>query len=148
MSNQATERPAKKRQPPRRSAPRSGKQPRRSVRRRRKQAARRRVALGKIFGRTFVRRLVTSIAVALFISFGFSSILMIANMLLKSSFPVILQSPINAGAFAMIAGLVLVPVVSLVTPKLPKAHLDHVFSCYDRKVTVSVKDSIGDHNET
>ena len=47
----------------------------------------------------------------------------------------------------MIAGLVLVPVVSLVTPKLPKAHLDQVFSCYDRMVTVSVKDSIGEQSE-
>jgi len=84
---------------------------------------------------------------AVWVSFGFSSILMIANMLFKSSFPVILQSPINAGAFAMIAGLILVPVVSLVTPKLPKAHLDQVFSCYDRKVTVTVKDSIGDQSE-
>ena len=84
---------------------------------------------------------------AVWVSFGFSSILMIANMLFKSSFPVILQSPINAGAFAMIAGLILVPVVSLVTPKLPKAHLDQVFSCYDRKVTVTVKDSIGEQSE-
>ena len=80
MSNQATERPAKKRQPPRRSAPRSGKQSRRPVRRRRKQAARRRVALGKIFGRTFVRRLVTSIAVAVFISLVLMAFLRVRNI--------------------------------------------------------------------
>ncbi len=84
---------------------------------------------------------------AVWVSFGFSSILMIANIFFKSSFPVMLQSPINAGAFAMIAGLVLVPVISLITPKLPKAHLDQVFSCYDRKVTVTVKDSIGEQSE-
>ena len=72
---------------------------------------------------------------------------MLANIFWKDSFPVLLQSPINAGAFAMIAGLILVPVVSLVTPKLPKAHLDQVFSCYDRKVTVTVKDSIGEQSE-
>ena len=84
---------------------------------------------------------------AVWVSFGFSSIVMIANILFRSSFPVLLQSPINAGAFCMIAGLVLVPVVSLVTPKLPKAHLDRVFSCYDRMVTVSVKDSIGEQSE-
>jgi SSS family solute:Na+ symporter len=84
---------------------------------------------------------------AVWVSFGFSSIVMIANILFRSSFPVLLQSPINAGAFCMIAGLVLVPVVSLVTPKLPKAHLDQVFSCYDRMVTVSVKDSIGEQSE-
>ena len=84
---------------------------------------------------------------AVWVSFGFSSIVMIANILFRSSFPVLLQSPMNAGAFCMIAGLVLVPVVSLVTPKLPKAHLDQVFSCYDRMVTVSVKDSIGEQSE-
>ena len=84
---------------------------------------------------------------AVWVSFGFSSIVMIANIFFRSSFPVLLQSPINAGAFCMIAGLVLVPVVSLVTPKLPKAHLDRVFSCYDRMVTVSVKDSIGEQSE-
>ena len=84
---------------------------------------------------------------AVWVSFGFSSIVMIANIFFRSSFPVLLQSPINAGAFCMIAGLVLVPVVSLVTPKLPKAHLDQVFSCYDRMVTVSVKDSIGEQSE-
>ena len=84
---------------------------------------------------------------AVWVSFGFSSIVMIANILFRSSFPVLLQSPINAGAFCMIAGLVLIPVVSLVTPKLPKAHLDQVFSCYDRMVTVSVKDSIGEQSE-
>ena len=84
---------------------------------------------------------------AVWVSFGFSSIVMIANIFFRSDFPVLLQSPINAGAFCMIAGLVLVPVVSLVTPKLPKAHLDQVFSCYDRMVTVSVKDSIGEQSE-
>ena len=84
---------------------------------------------------------------AVWVSFGFSSIVMIANIFFRSSFPVLLQSPINAGAFCMIAGLVLVPVVSLVTPKLSKAHLDQVFSCYDRMVTVSVKDSIGEQSE-
>jgi hypothetical protein len=40
---------------------------------------------------------------------------MILNMLFRSSFPVLLQSPINAGAFAMLFGLVLVPLVSSFT---------------------------------
>ena len=42
---------------------------------------------------------------------------MIMNLLFKSSFPEILQSPINAGALAMLAGLIIVTVVSLITPK-------------------------------
>ena len=77
-------------------------------------------------------------------SFAFSCVVMIANILFKSSFPEILQSPINAGAFCMLAGLVVVPVVSIFT-KAPEAeHIIKVFSCYDRKVLVSQKDAIGD----
>ena len=59
----------------------------------------------------------------------------------------IFKNSLYSGVFAMLGGLILVPVVSLVTPKLPKAHLDQVFSCYDRKVTVTVKDSIGEQSE-
>ena len=76
-------------------------------------------------------------------SFAFSTVVMLANIFVKGRFPTILQSPINAGAFCMFAGLVIVPVVSLITPKLSKQHLDGVFSCYERKITVTVKESIG-----
>ena len=80
-------------------------------------------------------------------SFIFSTVVMLANIFVKSSFPAVLQSPINAGAFCMIAGLVIVPVVSLFTRKPDQALIDDVFSCYDRKVLVSVKDSIGESEE-
>jgi len=40
-----------------------------------------------------------------------------------------------------------VPVVSIFTPKPDAALIDDVFSCYDRKVLVSVKDSIGESAE-
>ncbi|MBE5803117.1 MAG: sodium:solute symporter family protein [Clostridiales bacterium] len=83
---------------------------------------------------------------AVWVSFLFSTVIMLANVLVKSWFPAVLQSPINAGAFCMIAGLIIVPVVSLLTPKLPQQHLDQVFACYDRQVLVTVKDSIGDQN--
>ena len=96
-----------------------------------------------LYGLYFRKTTVASV----WVSFLFSSVVMLANIFFKSSFPAILQSPINAGAFCMIAGLILVPVVSLFTPKLPAAYLDRVFSCYERKVTVTVKDSIGDHQE-
>lgn len=68
---------------------------------------------------------------AVIINFIFGCGIMIANMLVKPSFPEILQSPINCGAFAMLAGLVIVPVVSLLTPKLKKEKVDDVFSCID-----------------
>ena len=37
------------------------------------------------------------------------------------------NSPINAGAASMIAGLIVVPIVSLVTPKLKKEVVDNCF---------------------
>ncbi len=81
---------------------------------------------------------------SVWICFVFSTVFMIANILFKSYFPNILQSPINAGAFCMIAGLVIVPIVSLVTKVPSKEHIDNVFLCYDKKVVVSQKDAIGD----
>ncbi|HKM34616.1 MAG TPA: sodium/proline symporter [Lachnospiraceae bacterium] len=47
-----------------------------------------------------------------------------------------MDSPINAGALAMVAGLIIVPVVSIVTPKLHKNKVEEVFSCYEEMVTV------------
>ncbi len=55
----------------------------------------------------------------------------------------IIKSPINAGAATMIAGLIIVPLVSLVTPKPDMAIMDEVFSCYDTPVTVSEKENLG-----
>ena len=75
-------------------------------------------------------------------SFIFSTVFMIANILVKDIFPELLQSPINAGAFCMLAGLVIVPVVSLITKAPEKKHVEEVFSCYERKVLVKAKDSI------
>ncbi|MBQ6701924.1 MAG: sodium/solute symporter [Clostridia bacterium] len=73
----------------------------------------------------------------------FSTVVMLANMLYKDIFPVVLKSPINAGAFCMIAGLIIVPIVSMFTKKMDKEKVDEVFSCYSKSVTVSVKDHMG-----
>ena len=69
---------------------------------------------------------------------------MIANMVVKPLFPAILQSPINCGVFCMAAGLVIVPVVSLLTKAPEEKYIEQVFSCYDKKVVVSAKEAIGD----
>ena len=74
------------------------------------------------------------------VCFVWGSVLMLANMFFKSSFPAFLQSPINCGALAMLGGMVIVPLVSVITKK-PDAELtESVFSCYDKKVLASVKD--------
>ena len=53
-----------------------------------------------------------------------------------------IESPINAGAAAMAAGLAAVPAVSLVTPKLKKEKVREVFECYEEKVTITKKHSL------
>ena len=78
------------------------------------------------------------------VSMIFGAGIMVANMLFKGAFPAFLQSPINCGAFAMLAGLVIVPVVSLFTPKPDKDLVNFVFAGYEKKVVVSVRESLGD----
>ena len=84
--------------------------------------------------------------VSVWCSFLFSSLLMIANMLFRNSFPAVLRSPINAGAFAMLAGLIIVPVVSVFTPQSLEKHIEFCFSCYEETVTVKVMTDLGADN--
>ncbi len=65
--------------------------------------------------------------------FSFGVGFMVANMLFGKSFPAVLQSSINCGALTMLAGFIIVPLVSLITPKLPKAFTDEAFTCYNTK---------------
>ena len=76
--------------------------------------------------------------------FIFGTVIMILNMTARSIFPAWLQSPINCGAFAMIFGLVIIPVVSLFTNS-PSADLtDNAFKCYEETVNVQKKECLGD----
>ncbi len=80
-------------------------------------------------------------------SFIFSTVVMLLNMFVRSSFPKLLQSPINAGAFCMLAGLVIVPVVSLFTKKPDKDLVDSAFACYDKEVMVHQSLSLSDDED-
>ena len=83
--------------------------------------------------------------IACWVSFIFSTAVMLADISpLKAHFPTLLVSPINCGAFCMIAGLVIVPVVSLITAKPEKELVDDAFSCYEEKVTVRKSQALGD----
>ncbi len=77
------------------------------------------------------------------VCFLFSSVLMTANIFLRPSFPEIIQSPINCGVAAMLAGLVIVPVVSLFTKKPDKKFVEDTFACYEKRTEVSRKTSLG-----
>ena len=50
-----------------------------------------------------------------------------------------LSSPIVAGALAMVAGLVVVPAVSLITPKMKKDVVEEAFAGYNKVVSVPKK---------
>ncbi|MBQ3118436.1 MAG: sodium:solute symporter [Clostridia bacterium] len=81
---------------------------------------------------------------SVWVSFIFGSGIMILNMIAKPLFPEILQSPINCGVIAMLGGIVLVPVVSWITPKLDKDNIEEMFACYNKKVMVDAKKSLGE----
>lgn len=58
-----------------------------------------------------------------------------------------IASPINAGAFTMLIGLILVPLVSLITPAPDKTHISNIFSCYDEKVTIEKRYSLEEDDD-
>lgn len=74
---------------------------------------------------------------AVWASFGAGIGITVSNMFLHY-----IASPINAGAIAMIAGLIIVPAVSLVSPKMEKKKVDEMFDCYEEKVTITKKRSL------
>lgn len=80
---------------------------------------------------------------ACWVCFVFGSGIMILNMAAKELFPEILQSPINCGAFAMLAGLVLVPVVSMLTKKPDADLVEDAFACYHVTVQAEQKITLG-----
>ena len=56
----------------------------------------------------------------------------------------VFKTSLHSGALAMLCGLVIVPVVSLISQKTKPDGVDMMFSCYDANVTVPVKESLGD----
>lgn len=68
---------------------------------------------------------------AVWASFAVGVLLPASNLFLNFT------SPTNAGAISILASLVVVPLVSLVTPKLKKELVEDAFSCYKEPVTVS-----------
>ena len=58
-----------------------------------------------------------------------------------------IASPINAGALAMLAGLIVVPVVSVITKKPDEAIVDGIFNCLDEKVMVEQKMALPEEDE-
>ena len=54
------------------------------------------------------------------------------------------MNPIHSGAIAMLAGFIIVPLVSLVTKAPDRRFTDALFACYDRPRQVSAKTDLGE----
>ncbi len=52
-------------------------------------------------------------------------------------------SPINAGVLAMLGGMIVVPVVSMFTPKMDAKLVDNAFACYEKPTTVAQRENLG-----
>ena len=75
--------------------------------------------------------------VQLFISLG---VISVANIPVLSF---VFTNSLYSGVFAMVGGLVIVPIVSLLTQKTKPQNTDEIFSCYDETKTVEITDSLG-----
>jgi len=79
---------------------------------------------------------------AVWASFASGVGITVANMFFK-----FIDSPINAGAAAMLVGLVVVPVVSLITPKMNRQKVEEMFECYEHRVVVEQKEALPPEEE-
>ena len=92
----------------------------------------------------------TKISVAA--SFIYGSALMICQLLISMGvfsmegipfLSFVFTNSLYSGVFAMVGGLIIVPIVSLITPKIKKTDVDDMFSCFDENVTVKTTKSLG-----
>lgn len=55
----------------------------------------------------------------------------------------VFKNSLYSGVFAMVGGLIIVPIVSLLTQKKRPANVEEIFSCYQKVVTTDITDSLG-----
>ncbi len=85
-------------------------------------------------------------------SFGFGSVLMIIQMLISMGvFTVsghvlsfVFKNSLYSGVIAMVGGLIIVPLVSLITKKPDKVAVEEMFACYEEPVVVDHTKSLGE----
>ncbi len=79
---------------------------------------------------------------AVWVNFIFAVGITVSNIYFK-----FIASPINCGAVAMVGGLILVPLVSLITPKMKKEDTEQIFACYEEAVHVKKRTSLPEEEE-
>lgn len=89
---------------------------------------------------------------AVWTSFGFGVGMMTLQLLVSMKvipaaglLGVIFQNSLYSGVFAMLGGLVLVPIVSLLTGKQAPENTDELFECYNTTVTVPASSSLNEN---
>ena len=97
-----------------------------------------------LFGLYWKKTTKASVWVSFIFGSGFMTFNLINTLCGLNLFPKLLESPVNCGVVTMLAGLIIVPVVSLFTKKLGKNDVDGMFDCYEKEVSVSAKESLGD----
>ena len=55
----------------------------------------------------------------------------------------VFTNSLYSGVFAMVGGLVLVPIVSWISQKTKPEGVDEMFACYDKQITTTAKNSLG-----
>lgn len=55
----------------------------------------------------------------------------------------IFKSSINSGVVAMVGGLIIVPIVSLLTKKPEQKEIEEIFSCYNEKIETTKQQNLG-----
>ena len=55
----------------------------------------------------------------------------------------VFKNSLYSGVFAMVGGLILVPVVSALTRKTVPAGVAQMFECYNDRTTVGITDNLG-----
>ena len=86
---------------------------------------------------------------AVWASFAFGVGLMVVQLVISllgiklgGVFDVIFKNSLYSGVFAMMGGLIIVPVVSLLTKSKRPENTDEIFSCYDTVITVPASSSL------
>ncbi len=53
-------------------------------------------------------------------------------------------SPLAAGAISIVASLIIMPIISLITPKMDKKYVENAFSCYNIKTNIPLSEALPD----
>lgn len=82
--------------------------------------------LGPFIYGLFLKKTTTA---AVYMSFIVGITISVSNLFLKFT------TPLAAGAFSIVSSLIVVPLVSMITPKMKKEDVDEIFSCYEKTIT-------------